>query len=259
MEKLSFLSSVKTTSIGLCLSLFGSAFAYAETSPADCQVLRYETGIRYQQQSAEIQALQLQTYALATLRLEQAIAKYSDALDKIAIVADIDETIIDNSQLLVRDMQNCHDFTSWDTWGDWELEGKPTLIPGAIDFFRAVDKAGIKIFYVSDRFQENKAATLNTLNALGLPQVSNDTVLLADSSKIERRASVSKHYTVIMLLGDSLPDFSADFTSKLPLAEQQQQVQKNKDQFGKAWIIFPNAAYGNWHKATLKPWDKPLK
>lgn len=238
----------------LCYSPF--LFAEANKAMESCQIKSYETGIRYQQQSAEIAAIRLQTYALATLRLQQILEKNQGKADKLAIVADVDETIIDNSPLLARDMARCHDFTTWDTWGEWEKYGNPKLIPGALDFFNYANKAGVKIFYVSDRFQENKAATLATLKALGLPQVSDESVLLYYTSKEERRALVRKDYQIVMLLGDSLPDFSKDFTSKTPLNEQHQQVMKNSAHFGVDWIVFPNASYGNWSKAPLVEWDR---
>jgi predicted secreted acid phosphatase len=38
---------------------------------------------------------------------------------------DLDETVLDNTPLLARDMEQCHDYTKWDTWGDWEKQGNP--------------------------------------------------------------------------------------------------------------------------------------
>lgn len=235
-----------------------SSVIFAKTNKTDdlCTIKSYEMAIRYQQQSAEVYAIQLQTYALATLRLQQILEQNQGNTDKLAIVSDIDETIIDNTSLLARDLKHCHDFTVWDTWNDWEKYGNPELIPGALDFFNYANKVGIKIFYVSDRFQENKTATLTTLKDLALPQVSKDNVLLYNAPKEDRRMLVSKDYKIVMLLGDSLPDFSKDFSSKLSLAEQHQQVIKNKSHFGVDWIILPNSAYGSWRNAPLKEWDK---
>ena len=160
-----------------------------DAAPAECQVKEFAMGLRYQQQSAEVRALQLQAYALARANLQAAIDKAADP-SKLAVVTDLDETAIDNSALLVRDMQACHVYDSWDTWGDWELRGKPRPIPGALEFFDFADKAGVAIYYISDRFgePENKAATIATLKELGFPQVSDDHVLLYGTSKAERRA-----------------------------------------------------------------------
>lgn len=170
-----------------------------DAAPAECQVKEFAMGLRYQQQSAEVRALQLQAYALARANLQAAIDKAGDP-SKLAVVSDLDETAIDNSALLVRDMEACHVYDTWDTWSDWELRGKPTPIPGALEFFDFADKAGVAVYYISDRFgePENKAATIATLKELGFPQVSDDHVLLYGTSKAERRAVVSKDHQIAL-------------------------------------------------------------
>ncbi|WP_445937706.1 hypothetical protein [Pseudomonas sp.] len=48
--------------LGLALALVGSPAAFAETAAkpaADCAVAEFTMGLRFQQQSAEVQALQL--------------------------------------------------------------------------------------------------------------------------------------------------------------------------------------------------------
>ena len=107
--------------------------------------------------------------------------------------------------------------------------------------------------------QENKADTLNTLKSLGLPQVSEDSVLLDTVSKEARRQSILKKQQIIMLFGDSLPDFAAQFKNKKPSEAQSELVEASADRFGSDWIVLPNAAYGSWSKATLEGWKAPLK
>lgn len=224
----------------------------------DCPPALYSMGVRYQQQSAEIAALQQQAYNLATLRLDQQVQQQGSAKG-LAIITDIDETLIDNSELLARDLAQCHDFTTWDTWKHWEREGQPRLLPGALAFFSHADKLGVTIFYISDRYQENKSHTLATLEKLGLPQVTEQQVLLYGPPKQQRREQVMKDYNVVMLLGDTLHDFSEAFISKVPLEQQQHLVEQNAARFGQDWIMFPNASYGTWSKAPLKAWDAPLE
>ncbi len=243
----------------LSLALLAPAAMAQDAAPMpQCQVQEFAMGLRYQQQSAEVRALQLQAYALAKANLQAAIAKAEDP-KKLAIVTDLDETAIDNSALLVRDMQKCHVYDTWDTWGDWELKGHPTAIPGALAFFDFADKAGVAIYYISDRFgePENKAATIATLKELGFPQVSDDNVLLYGTSKAERRAVAAKDHQIVLLLGDTLHDFDAVFR-KAPTDVKRAEVDKNAAHFGADWIVFPNATYGDWSTAPLKAWDSPL-
>ena len=231
----------------------------AAPAPADCPVEDFAMGLRYQQQSAEVRALQLQGYALARANLQAAIDKAADP-SKLAVVTDLDETAIDNTPLLVRDMENCHVYDTWDTWGDWELRGKPTVIPGAMEFFDFADKAGVAIYYVSDRFgePENKAATIATLKELGFPQVSDDHVLLYGTSKAERREVVSKDHQIVLLLGDTLHDFDGVFR-KAATEVKRAEVDKNAAHFGADWIVFPNATYGEWSNAPLTGWDAEMR
>jgi 5'-nucleotidase (lipoprotein e(P4) family) len=214
-------------------------------------------GLRYQQQSAEIIALQRQGFELATYRLEKQIEAHGEDAD-LAIITDVDETLIDNSALLVRDMQACHDFTAWDTWLHWEREGEPRLIPGAMEFLEFADEQGVSIYYVSDRYQENKADTLATMEALGFPQVSDESVMLLGPPKTERRAIVEDSHTLVMQLGDTLHDFSGDFVDA-SLEEQRDLVNDHAERFGNDWIVFPNASYGNWSGAELDAWQAPFE
>ncbi len=230
-----------------------SLSAYA-AEPASCAPKSYEMALKYQQQSAEVMALQLQTYRLATERLAEKIAKPSPAT-KPAVVLDLDETVLDNSALLVRDMQQCHDFTTWDTWGEWEKTGRPKLIPGAKAFLDFANQHQISIYYVSDRSQDNKSYTLATLKALGLPQISANSVLLDTGSKVQRREAIEKTHQIIMLFGDSLADFAGVFKNHKPATEQRQLVQDQQKHFGDDWFILPNASYGSWSTATLNSWN----
>ncbi|MDR5860724.1 5'-nucleotidase, lipoprotein e(P4) family [Halomonas eurihalina] len=229
----------------------------ATDGDAICAQAAYSMGLRYQQRSAEVAALQRQGFALATLRLERAIADHEEGAN-LAIITDLDETVLDNSVLLARDMQACHDYTTWDTWKHWEREGEPRLIPGAADFLEFADEQGVDIFYVSDRYQENEADTIASLEALELPQVSKDSVMLLGPPKAERRAKVVENHTLVMQLGDSLHDFSGEFADA-DLEGQRRLVEENAERFGDDWIVFPNAGYGDWSEAELDAWDAPLE
>ena len=221
-----------------------------------CEPKAYEMALRYQQKSAEVMALQIQTYRFATERFNEKVNGLK-APEKYAVVMDLDETVLDNTPLLARDMEQCHDYTKWDTWGDWEKQGNPGLIPGAKAFLDNVAHHNVRIYYLSDRTNENKTDTLNTLKSLGLPQVSEESVLLDTGTKEERRQAIMKNQQIIMLFGDSLPDFAAQFKNKKPTEEQRQLVESNAQHFGVDWIVLPNAAYGSWSKAKLDSWKTP--
>ena len=140
------------------------------TSPTRHHPSERAIAIRYQQRSAEVKALQRQCYALATLRLRAAVEANGTGKG-LAVVSDIDETILDNTAVMAHAMTLGEALDGFETWKLWEREGAPHLLPGAADFFNLADRLGVTIFYVSDRFEENKLATIATLSRLGLPQV----------------------------------------------------------------------------------------
>lgn len=226
-------------------------------SSEECKVAEYAMGLRFQQQSAEAQALQRQAYSLATKRLDEIVKKQPKDAD-LAVVTDLDETAIDNTALLARDLAKCHDYSTWDTWKHWEREGDPTLIPGAKEFFDHADELGVSVYYVSDRYQENKQATIDTLTGMDLPQVDSDHVLLLGPPKEKRRAKISGDHKIVMLLGDTLADFDGAF-DEADVPEQRKLVEENADQFGAEWIVFPNPTYGDWSEAELEEWDAPME
>jgi 5'-nucleotidase (lipoprotein e(P4) family) len=242
--------------LGLAVSLLSAPSAFADTAAkpkTNCAVAEFAMGLRFQQQSAEIQALQLQAYNIATEKLAKAVAAAKDP-SKLAVVTDLDETVLDNSALLARDLANCHQYDAWDTWLPWERDGMPGLIPGAKQFLEHADKLGVTIRYISDRADEQKKYTLATLSKLGLPQISEDSVLLLGPPKVERRVIVGADHQIVLLLGDTLHDFDARFR-KTPLDQQRQTVAAEAGKWGIEWVVFPNATYGTWSKAPLQTWE----
>jgi 5'-nucleotidase (lipoprotein e(P4) family) len=219
----------------------------------DCPVAQYTMGLRFQQQSGEVRALQLQAFGIATERIDAAVKGVADP-SSLAIVSDLDETVISNMALLARDVLNCHSFDRWDTWTPWERDGVPTLIPGAKEFLDHVDSLGVTIRYISDRMGNQKSYTLATLEKLGLPQVSDESVMLLGLTKAERRAQVDEEFEIVLLLGDTLHDFDARFR-KTPLEVQKAVVAEETAKWGKQWIVLPNASHGTWAKAELEAWD----
>ena len=71
-------------------------------------------------------------------------------------------------------------------------------------------------------------------------------------------------YEVIMLLGDNLNDFTQFFENK-NIADRVAETDKVKTEWGKKFIVLPNAAYGEWENAiydyerNLTPQQKEAK
>lgn len=246
--------TIRTAHLGRLL-LAAPAAALAQDGPQDCDVAQFTMGLRFQQQSAEVRALQLQAYNIATMRLDAAVEGADDPA-RLAVVTDLDETVIDNTALLARDLADCHMYDAWDTWLPWERDGLPALIPGALDFLNRADSLGVTIRYISDRSDEQKLDTMATLTSLGLPQISDESVLLLGPPKVERRDIVAADHEIVLLLGDTLHDFDGRFR-RTPLDAQRATVAEEADKWGAEWIVFPNASYGTWSEAPLTAWSAP--
>ena len=96
--------------IALVVSALSASVALADggaEKKGECSVDQFTMALRYQQQSAEVRALQMQAYNIATEKLDAAVAAAEDP-SKLAIVTDVDETVIDNSALLARDLSLIH-------------------------------------------------------------------------------------------------------------------------------------------------------
>lgn len=204
-------------------------------------------GALFQQRAAEYRALCYQAYNLATLRLD-ALAQLPSALPK-AIITDIDETVLDNSPYFVAQARagKTYDDSSWIRWTAKE---QCDTVPGAVQFLRHAKELGVTVFYVTNRFQPETAATLANLRKFNLPDVDSAHLFLSDgnSSKDSRRAFIANNYEVVLWIGDNLGDFSGIFSAK----DRGQQVDSNKTRFGDRFIVLPNAMYGAWEDVLYK-------
>ena len=203
------------------------------------------------QNSAEYRALCYQAFNAAKMNLD-ALFFFEKEYDKpLAIIADVDETVLDNSPYDGKLILNntAYNRESWVEWGNLEIA---KAIPGSLEFLIYASEKNIEIFYISNRYSEQLESTVNNLKKLGFPDAKESNVLLRGDtrSKSERRKSVSDNYEVIMLIGDNLSDFNDEFEIKL-YNERSNQTDKLKNEFGTKLIVLPNPNYGDWESNGL--------
>lgn len=229
------------------------AAASGPDSSAGCTATPYAMAVRFQSASAEIDALRYQAYNVATRQLDAILKSRSGQNDDKppAVVLDLDETVLDNSPMEATAVTRCIDYTNWaGLWQQWVRAASAPLIPGAKAFLQHADAQGVSIYYVSDRQTANLDATVDNLRAHDLPQAKTDHVRLLGPPKTERRAAIAKSHDIVMLVGDSLHDFDHAFADA-SLARQNAAVERSKHQFGRRFIVLPNASYGSWTGAPL--------
>ena len=215
----------------------------------------YQTGaILWTQSSAEYRALAYQTFSLAKLRLDQALAnrKSSRLAKPSAVIVDVDETVLDNSRFQAELVLRQVAYTS-EAWQAWCERAEAGAVPGALEFLTYASRRGVQVFYITNRRQPEKAGTIKNLQKLGFPGVRADTVMIREqgtnASKESRRKTVASRYRIVLLVGDNLNDFNDDFAGK-SIAERKAQVDRERSEFGSRFIVVPNPMYGDWESAV---------
>ncbi len=243
-------------------------------------------GTLWRQTAAEYEASTVQAYELATVMLGRGLVDPSwNALpklgrpdgDKLAVIMDVDETVLNNSRFHAWLVQNGIPYTDG-RWEEWCNDAAAVAISGAREFLEfAVSSEGEKkkvtVFYVTNRSINIEEATVKNLGNVGFPlDAGQDTILTKYEDvgpQVERRKDsnwrsakgtrfkhvVDQGYRVILLIGDNLGDF-VDVGGKT-VAERAAITEEHRDMWGTKWIVIPNPSYGSWEQ-TLYDFDFDL-
>lgn len=234
-----------------CATLLSGS--HAQSEPATSPDYEYLVGSTlWTQSSAEFRALSYQSFSYARLLFDRDLKTKKKGKLKRAIVVDIDDTVMDNSPYEASLVLEHKDFTAAD-FTDWCKRKVAGALPGSVEFLKYVHAKGARVFYVSNRRPEDKVCTSENLNALGFPDVSDETLLLRvdTSSKEPRRQMIAGKYRIVLLIGDNLSDLAQVFEKKSTV-ERSAAVDAIKDQFGSRFIVIPNAMYGEWESAVYE-------
>lgn len=253
------LTSTRRSFAALLLAAFVTLQLTAQTSPPAADLDFQIAAVLYMQKAAEYRALAHQAYNIARLRLDEDLDKKnvkklpkSERKRPRAIIVDIDETVLDNSPSQARGIKTGRSFNPKD-WYEWGEMRKAKAVPGAVDFLNYAVSKGVKVFYISNRDEVQKAATIDNLIRVGFGDVSADNVLLrqSESSKDPRREAVAEKYRVVLLIGDNLDDFGGVFERK-STAERFAAADSAREDWGRKFIVLPNAMYGTWENALYE-------
>lgn len=250
-----YVKFVRVTVLICLLFVPGQLAAQTATSKQSVADNEYQTAaVLWTQSSAEYRALALQSFTLARLRIDQDLAQHRSRrrMKPPAIIVDADETVLDNSRFQAELILRGIGYTS-QAWQQWVERAEAGAVPGALEFLNYSFRRGVRVFYITNRRQTEKAGTVANLKKLGFPDVSEETVMIREqgttSSKESRRQSVRSRYRVVLLVGDNLNDFNDDFAGK-SIADRKAQVDRERMEFGTQYIVVPNPMYGDWESAV---------
>lgn len=204
----------------------------------------------YQQTAAEYRALCYQAFNFGRMMLDADLADKTIDKHRI-IVLDVDETVLDNSPFQAKSVLESTSYpVNWDEWCNLAIADP---LPGAIDFLKYARSNGVSIFYVTNRKDYLKEVTIKNLAELGFPQADTEHVITrsAEASKEGRRQELMKKYHISLLFGDNLNDFSEVYEG-LSVKERLAAVDRTSQEFGRKFIVLPNAMYGDWENALYE-------
>ena len=203
--------------------------------------------VLWHQNAGEREALCHQAFNLATLRVDQYLSN-DDKKENPIVIVDIDETIVDNSPFQAQAVKS--DFMYPNYWHEWVETASAEALPGAVDFLNYASDNGIGVYYISNRSEKNREATLKNLKNLGFPKVEDEKLFLKKKHAVKDslRKELSANNEIVLLIGDNLDDFSNVFKHQ-SVDKRLGAVDSLKALFGDKFIVTPNAMYGDWEGA----------
>jgi len=184
-----------------------------------------------------------------------------------AVVMDLDETVLDNSEAEVQLLLQGTCFEAFPaSWDAWVAERHAPAVPGAVEFVQAAralrDPVGraVRVFFITNRECgrrpgnddpcPQKADTAANLAALGLATADDELLVRGErpdwgGEKLSRRALVAAANRIVLNVGDDLADFLPD-VRRQGVAERDRARCARDDYWGTRWFLLPNPIYGSW-------------
>ena len=143
--------------------------------------------VAWKQTAAEYRALYYQGFNVARMHVQAALAKRKSGDKPLAVVTDMDDTILHTVNYWGNLINQNKDFFDDPIWDRWIPENKVTAAPGATEFLKFCSDNGVEVFYVTSRDQGPKTYeyAMGHLRLLGYPNADEQhlTVLIDTSNK----------------------------------------------------------------------------
>ena len=220
-------------------------------------------GVLFVQTSPEFAANNIQTYKIATSKIDIALKdkSWTAALEQgtnfsdkpPAIIVDVDETVLDNSAHQARAILG--GFSYPNGWLEWGNEASAPAVAGVKDFLNYADSKGVTIFYVTNRVSDLRKSTIENIIKLGLPfdESANPLMMKGEngwgSEKTSRRKLIAEEYRIILMAGDQITDFISLEESSVSMDARLQLSSKYEEMWGEKWFMITNPMYGKWEGA----------
>jgi 5'-nucleotidase (lipoprotein e(P4) family) len=221
--------------------------------------------VAWKETSAEYEALYLQGFNIAKMRVEQALSRRRSAPSAapqrpLAVISDLDDTVLDTRDYWREALASNEEFFSDVRWDAWVAKNNVKASPGALDFLTFCHEGGVEVFYITSRDQGTRTMelALGNIRAAGLPFADAEhlSVLTASSDKGPRQREIAQTHDIVVYLGDNLNDFSRSYYLT-DIAARRNQLAVDRDAFGSRFILFPNPTDGHWVRAIFGDSEPP--
>ena len=204
--------------------------------------------------AAEYGALCYQAFNLATFRVEQALKRNKTVGKPLAVVTDVDNTIVHAASYWAYLINNEIDFFDDASWDRWIPRNLITPVPGASEFLDYCYENNVEVFYVTNRDQgENtEEYALKQLSYLQFPFADKEhlTVYRHSSNKMPAKKAITESHELVLMLGDNLNDYKRDYYVD-GIDERYALMERDRRDFGDKFILLPNATDGHWVRAIF--------
>ena len=265
-RRLQFAAVLTAMALGLCTSVGAQtapvAAAPNTTGPSGSGVnnaLLY--AVAWKQTAAEYRALYYQGFNVARMHVELALAKRKPGDKPLAVVTDMDDTILHPLNYWGHLINENKDYFDDPVWDEWIPANKVTASPGSQEFLKFCADNGVEVFYVTSRDQGEKTYdyAMGHLKHLGFPYADTKhlTVLRDTSNKEKRQDEIMKDFNAVVFLGDNLNDFRRKYYIKNNVDERIKMMETDREKYGRNYIIFPNPTDGHWLAAIYGESEPP--
>lgn len=210
--------------------------------------------VAWKQSAAEYFALCHQAYNLARLRVDQALHSQESGDKPLAVIADMDDTIMHAGSYWGYLINQDKEFFDDKIWDEWLPDNEITAVPGSKAFFDYCAEAGVEIFYVTSRDQGERTYeyAMRQLRYLELPYADDDHlyVFRDTSDKSPAREEIAASFSIAVTLGDNLNDYRRDYYVK-DVDERLRLMERDREHWGREFIVLPNPTDGHWVRAIF--------
>ena len=156
------------------------------------------------QLSAEARACFWQSFNLAPLRYDQAVAEKKEG-EKLAVIADIDDTLVDGVMYTADVLQD----------GEWtntafgaSLASDACLpLPGAVEFMNYVVDKGGTVFYITNRDPSLMEVTYSSMKEMGFPMIDEKHIFIRETGMASSKKKIIRLYWCLGIIWKISPTF----------------------------------------------------